>query len=657
MDTKSKSPLVERTERLKDVEAYTMTPAEAEQFGIIGEKIIHARTQREMARDEFDGLTYEQTYLTNKRAAMSYLTPKKNDDEVRINTGTTEKRIELILNELLALNLQSSIEAFDKDDNFLQDVGETLTDMVTRTKQIESARDKRPYYYRELVTQPSVFVEELWVEEHVPDDTKKGFRIRRRCENRMIQGPQMYLGDVSLPDILFHKQPYLVKYARMSYSEAEEIFKDLNPEKWKSVKPGAYNSFVQLSTNLYRKGSLNANEVEAFWYMSYPDNEIQIYVQGIPWCDIGDRYTEYFGNLGRYHITMVGLNPYSWDFAYSKPLTQSAKTLQALDNETIRNLIRKFRQAIEPPLGVPKGKVYSRDIWNPGAMAQGVKATDFEKLVDHQGVTRSEISMFDLIEKKTNEFIGTSQTEPLQGKTQVTATELNLAQKNAIKMLGNIVLAAMRLEERMDWLRNKNLLLNYSKPVGKTVDPITNKLSSIFAKFTLNNADVGGQTGVKTVQLMDRNLTEEEQMGIYAAEQRGKQAGKPFKFNTLNIPALMDLELNFYISVMAKERDSDILDRSMFTEMLNQAVGVSQVTGRPINSNKVVEKFGRVWKEKDFFEKQAPPQFSGMGGAPEEGQDPNAPVVPKGPMGQKMADSRNGSMARRPSAKIGNAIP
>ena len=640
-----KSPAVQRKESFQDKRGYVMSGGEAEQYAVLSEKIIQARNQREQVRDEFDGMTYEQTYLSNKRAAMSYLTPKKNDDEVRVNTGTTEKRIELVLNEMLALNLQGDIDAFDKDDNYLQDVGVILTDIVTRTKQIEKAKDKRVYYYKELVTQPSLFVEELWFEEMVPDNSKKGFRMRKRCENRMIQGPQVYLGDVNIPDVLFHTQPYLVKYARLGYSEAEGIFKDLNPEKWGFVKPGGYDSLAPLSPTLYRKGALASNEVEAYWYMSYPDNEIQIYVNGIPFAELGDRYTDYFGNLGRYHITMVGLQPYGWGFAYSKPLTQSAKTLQALDNETIRNLIRKFRQALEPPLGVTKGKVFSRDIWNPGAMAQGVKASDFERLIDHQGVTRSEMAMFDLIEKKVNEFIGTSQTEPLQGKTQVTATELNLAQKNAIKMLGNVVLAAMRLEERLDMLRIKNVLVNYSKPVGKAVDPITSKLTEVFARFTLANADIAGQTGTKTIQLMDRGLTQEEEMDIYAAEQRGKKEGKPFQFKTLNIPALVDLDLNFYVSVMAKERESDVLDRSMFTEMVNQAVGVSKITGRPLNSNKIVERMERVWKEKDLFEKTAPPQFQGM----------NPEGIDKGPTGEKLEDMMNGSRGgqspRRPAVE------
>lgn len=615
-----KSPIIEEQKEKENISGYTMTPEEALQFGLISQKIISARSQREMPRDEFDGMSYEQTYLSNRRAAMSYLTPKKNDDEVRVNTGTTEKRIELVMNELLSLNIGTDVCAYDKDDNVLDDVGQVMTDLVTRTKQIERADDKKLYFYKELLTQPSLFIEELWTQERIPNNTKKGFRLRNRCERRMIQGVQMYLGDVSMPDVRFNEQPYLIKYARMSKSEGEAVFKDLNPEKWKLVQPGAYNSPGAPSSNLYRKGSLLADEIEAFWYMSYPSNEVQIYVQGIPFLPVGTKYSALYGNLGGYHITMVGLAPYSWDFAYSKPLTQSAKTLQALDNETIRNLIRKFRQALEPPIGVPRGKVYSRDIWNPGAMAQGVKASDFEKLIDHQGVTQSEMAMFDLIEKKTNEFIGTSQQEPLQNKGQVTATELMLAQKNAIKMLGNSVLAVMRLEERADMLRIRNILENHTKPIDKEIDPVTGIVQDVYSKFSLIGQDVDGQEGQKIIQMMDRNLTKDEEISMYASELRSKIAGKPVEYATVNVPALLDLDLYFYITASAKERESDQLDRSQFTEMLNQAVGITQMTGMPIKPQKVIQRFERVWKEKDLFEKEAPQQVMPQGQPIPQGQ-------------------------------------
>ena len=629
MPKKSKSPLVERQLTLdKDFESYGMNAAEAEQYGQIIKKIIYARNQREMTSDYFDGMNYEAAYLSNKRAAMSYLQPKRNDDEVRINTGTTEKRIELVLNELLALNFEGEVRAFDKDDNLLVDVGDALTDITKRTKQIEHSKDKNVYYYRELITQPSVFVEELFVKEMSAGSLK----TRKRCESRMLQGVQMYLGDVNLPDIRFNSQPYLVKYVRMSYEEGEFVFKDMNPERWKNVRPGPYLTIGTANTKLYRTGSLMTDEIEAFCYMSYQDNEVQWIVNGVPFLSVGHKYTDEYGDLGGYHITMVGLQPYGWDFAYSKPLTQSAKTLQALDNETIRNLIRKFRQALEPPMGIKGSKSFSRDIWNPGSMVNGITKDNFEKLIDHVGVTRSEMGMFDLIEKKVNEFIGTSQSEPLQNKSQVTATELTLAQKNAVKMLGSAVLAVMRLEQRLTMLRVKNIKLNYTKPVGKTVDPITNKVQDIYARFSLDGADLGDQKGTKIIQMMDRSSTREEDEMIYREEQKAKKLGNPFKYIPVNAKALDELELYFYVSVIGKPQENSEMDKALLTEMINQGIGITNVTGRQMNPNKLVDKFERIYKEKDFFQKDAPPPMPGMGGEGGPG------AVPAGAAGQKMQD-------------------
>src|SRR5688572_20922443 len=135
----AESPLIERNDSLDKKPSFDFTKKESEQYALICQRILFARNQRETPRDEFDGLSYDQTYLLNERAMMSYLAPKKNDDEVRINTGTTEKRIELVLNELLALNIQEDINAYDKDDTKLQSLSEVFTDIVKRTEQMEQA--------------------------------------------------------------------------------------------------------------------------------------------------------------------------------------------------------------------------------------------------------------------------------------------------------------------------------------------------------------------------------------------------------------------------------------------------------------------------------------------------------------------------------------
>src|SRR3990167_6854393 len=112
----SDSPLVKQVDEMQDKVGYQLTPEEQEQYNRIVDRIVKARNQREQPGEELDGMSYEQAYQSNKRAAMTYLTPKKNDDEVRVNTGTTEKRIELVMNELLALNLTGEVRAFYKDD-------------------------------------------------------------------------------------------------------------------------------------------------------------------------------------------------------------------------------------------------------------------------------------------------------------------------------------------------------------------------------------------------------------------------------------------------------------------------------------------------------------------------------------------------------------
>src|SRR3990167_6734741 len=104
----AKSPLAESFKSFEDKKPYTFSSEEVEQYNRILERIIKARNQREQPRDEFDGMTYEQAYLANKRASMSYLVPKKNQHDVRINTGTTEKRIELILFSVVPVLIRTS---------------------------------------------------------------------------------------------------------------------------------------------------------------------------------------------------------------------------------------------------------------------------------------------------------------------------------------------------------------------------------------------------------------------------------------------------------------------------------------------------------------------------------------------------------------------
>jgi hypothetical protein len=504
------------------------------------DKFEDAKRQRQSPSRFFDDMNYDADFQFNLDSANSYLRAKKNDDEVRIATGMVEKKIEAVENELLSMNLQAEIHAFDQEDQELNDLGSVFTDLIRRTNEVEKDEDFWIEAIQELLTQRAVFIEELYVPIQLKDKRKRGnqikesIRFKKQAQKRLVSGLKVFLGDISIPAYLFNQQPFIVKYDRVSYSEAKSIFGQ-NP-RWRFVKPG-----VSINTEWfggifnYRFANLKDDEVEILTYASYPDDEYQQIVNGVMMEKIGAKLPwEYEG----YNMVMVVLKPMSRNFAYGKPLTASAKTLQALDNETIRNLIRKFRQAIEPPLAVPnRGKIFSRDIFNPASIAYGLKAGDFERLIDHQGVTAGEMTMYDLINKKTEEFIGVSNiTQGLAERQQLTATQTIEMQRQAIKMLGLAVLAYMRLKRDVSFLRLNNFLENYTISEGKVFDPIENAVKDAYRRFTIKDSEFENQQkGTRNVIFQNRNLNQEEERQIFDFEEEQAKRGQPVRIVSVNV--------------------------------------------------------------------------------------------------------------------------
>ena len=124
-------------------------------------RVTEARDQRGGFLNYFDDLSYEGDYVLNQQARNSYLRKKMNDDEVRIVTGTTEKKIETVVNELLLLNLQPEITAYDNNGLEIEDLGQEIGDIIKRTNEIEHDDDVWQEAVLELVSQRAGFVEEV----------------------------------------------------------------------------------------------------------------------------------------------------------------------------------------------------------------------------------------------------------------------------------------------------------------------------------------------------------------------------------------------------------------------------------------------------------------------------------------------------------------
>lgn len=590
------------------------------------EKLNRARDERALPRKEFDGMTFEQDYERNRECIYSYLRPKKNDDDVRVNSGTAEKKIELMLNELISMNFQPEVRAYDENDLEITSLGPDFTDLVRCTNEQETDEDLWEEEYIDLLSQRIAFVEEC-LTDSLPGGYSTSQKNKMRGVKRRISPLQVYFGDMYVPVRRFNEQPYIVIYDRMLYDEAKVRYGDI-PE-FKYVKPGSGIHDEYLPWFKYRFSELRSDEVEVIRYLSSAEHEDdeQVIINSVMMYPDGKKMTCRYG----YPVKGAVVKPIP-DFVYGKPPIASAKFLAALQDETLRNLIRKMRQAIEPPLGIKSGRIPTRDMWNPSAVTQGLAAENFSRLIDHQGVTTSEFQMLQLITQKTEEFIGSAGIQNQPGTGDMTATQVIELQKQAVKMIGTVILAITRLKRDCTFARLETILREYVKPTSTKI--LNGQISKKYRTFEISNAtSEQGDTITKFINFIDRSLSQEELGSVMKAEDQASKQGTTVRHSFLNVKALEEMPILFKVTVNPEQRDSSSLDKVLFQDRINQAALISQLSGRQIAGDKLIADFERVWKMRGLFQDQA---LGSPGTVP---SDPNAMLAGLNKLGAPTAQN------------------
>lgn len=564
-------------------------------LAFIHQRIQKAIESRNQPYREFDHLTFLQDYYSNKDAANSYLRPKRNDDEVRVVGGTTEKRLESIKNELASMNVKSEIHAWDTLDMMVPELGDAMNDAVKRTNQIEEDEDTLDDALWEFCTQRAVYVEEVY------EETEFRGRVTATYRKRVRSNVEVLLGDMTIPAYRFQEQPYVCVYDRMSLPAARRIWG--NRPNFKHVRGGQNisNDVYGVETT-FRIGFLADNEVEIIKYMSVPDDEYQVTINGVPMFDPGEKLP---WRYGQYNLAMGIPKRVGKHFSMGRSLPSAMKYLQALDDETVRNLVRKMRQAIEPPTAVASNnRVYSRDIWNAGNISYGVDASVFKKLVDHDGVTPGEQAVYEIVKRAQDEFAARGNTQlGIQEGGKQTATAIIQQQQNAVKMLGDLVINWSRLIRETTKLRLLNLLEHATEPLGKKIDPATQELTDEYQRFTLREEMLpNGKTGDKIIQFADRDLSPEEIIALDQFETSEEDAGRPVRVSWINSKKLRDYPWVWKVTAVSKPKENDDLHRLMFQDKLVQAQAVAQAAGRGLNGAAITNDFERIWRTHDWFQ-------------------------------------------------------
>jgi hypothetical protein len=546
-------------------------------------KLMWAQEERDRSYDEFDGMTYLQWYEANEKDDQSYIPPKKNNEDTRIVTGYTHEKDNTLLSTLLNYNLEPDIKAFDENGLEINELGEIEEDMVRKSRLIEKYNEKRPLVYRELLAQGTCFVEEVWVEQFRPEkdlnpnwqqdgvlfkDLKWKTRLKKVYEGaevNLIQGKKVYLGNMR--QFFIGKQPYAFILDIMPYAEAKAIYG--NWERWEFV-PRKPQKFVALpDTQTFQNDTLTKVEQDFVEVIKFQDkwaNDFMILLNGVMMLPIEFPLTA-ISPSGEYTIAKGDLEPRP-NFAISKSIPVKTKVDQAVLDEFLKLMILKTKASFKPPMANNTKRVLSQNIFIPGTITNDIPKDSMYPLVESDGVTPGEFSMYQLIKEQLDsksvnpEFAGEEQSG------QQTATEILENKKQQMLKLGLSIDGVVNLETQMAWLRLHTINCHWTKPIDKEIDQTRQNLVDVYRTVTVDS-EFDGQKGQRIIEFTKD--TNRKSTDIHKEEE---ESPKPIRKVYLHPELLRSLKAKWFIQIVPTEKNSDTLARIFFIQNLREAIEI-----------------------------------------------------------------------------------
>jgi len=608
-------------------------------------RLVTARDRRNENFTEFDDMDYATYYEGNKKAAESYIRPKKNKQDVRVVTGTTQEKTQTLLSALLNYNLEPNIEVYDKNDFPIRELGQNLEEMVKKSRKLEEYDDMRPFIYKEMLDQGDVFVEDLWKVEYRPtkelkanwnEGVKPGKiewktrleKVTERAEVKLYSGLAVFLGNVK--EYFIEHQPYIFTTEYIPYDEAKTIYSGW--ERWAYVPKTV--SQLQSTTDEhvpYYDWSIQKTEdnfVEIVKYFDKPNNEMMILLNGVMMLPIKFPLTA-ISTSGEYPIVKAGGQPISKHFAYSKSVPAKTKVDQETLDEFIKLIVLKTRQSFQPTMAYSGKKRFSKDVFIPGKIHYDVDPETMKPLVDPTGVSQAEFNAFQFIK----EIVDSKSVSPVfsgespQGNQ--TATEIIEMKKQQMMKLGLTIWGILMLERKLTWLRIFNLKENYTNPVDQKVSSVTNKLESVYRRITTQTTLKDGQQGTKIIEFNPERAQNATPAEIRAEEEFLSEPGNPVEKTYMNPLMLKKLKAVFYINITPTEKDSTELNRVLFIQSVSDAMNL--FGPQALNMEYIKQRWATLNKEdpEKFF-------VPGQQAMPQQGQQSQAQQT-GGEVGRKLS--------------------
>ncbi len=556
------------------------------------QKMVDMQQERDKPAPELDDMTVTEYYESNRKKDLTYIPPKRSKNDIRIVSGITREKDTTLLSSILDLNLEPNITAFDNEDMVVAELGDSMSDLVKKSREIEEAQMNRSSIYRELISQGDVFVEELWVDEYRPvplskidwnpikdeadklEYTKQIKKVFSGCKARLVNVKKIYPASTKIENI--KDQPYvaIVNYHKRSKMEARYG----QWKRWKYVPKNVTNTnYLPDMATMYKDWNMlgvKDGEVCEIKLWIPVENRVQVYLNGIPMMPCNYPLTALVPS-GELPLSQGKLEPIT-DFWLSKSQPSKTKVDQEVIDELVRNFVIGSRQTRKPPMGNTSRKVLGSNVFDPGRITPSLAKDQLFPLLPQasQQINPSEFSFYQLMkdqlsDKSMNEvYSGTQDAQDVNTLGQ--AQQMKAAQ---MLKLALAIDGAINLERQMAWHRIQNILLNYTKPISEEVDDVRGGIIKKYNNLSVETSLEDGQSGLKMFRFQDtaypspRDVEHEER-------QLTKKHGQEVRIVYMSPEQMRAIRYFWYITVNPTPKSGDQLAKMVFVQNIQTAAGL-----------------------------------------------------------------------------------
>lgn len=634
------------------IKPLVLSDAETFQRGRHIYNIYLSASMRDASHPQFDGMTYLEYNETNEKADNAFIPPKLNKYDTRTNAGLARQKITTINSILCNFEFEPEFEAYDDNDQIIDELGQIATELVRKADEVDHYDEKRPQIYREMLRQGDVDVEVRCVYRYYKDKTMRspiidfsrmsslqwsdGERKEEVIETHLIDGKKIFLGDIRQSDIRL--QPYIFT---VEYITREQAYSEYGYfERFDSVPFYVQKTMWTNDNTIFTDwvyAEINQYKVEVIKYMSKCDDELQIYLNGVPILPCYERANKDVSGFplsvmspsGEYPIARGSLQPLAL-FAYSKSIAAELKVDEAIATEDKRLNIIKKQQSTFPPVGNMGSKVLGPDLWMPAKIHQSVSAQEIEPLSKNLGLTDADFKFTEYLENQMGKKSITDVMEGQQTPTGVSATQFLDMKRQQMTKISSIFDAVVNFEKQRAYLVLCSVLEHWTKPIDQRVDPLRKGLVDVFKTVTIDTTFEDGTSGKRIINF-DPTLA--KTMTPAKVHKMEKDSNFAYKYAFINPDILRQLKVTWRTNMVPTEKNSNDLERRKFKEDITDAMTL--FGPQSLNVEALKKRYAEKAGEKfdTFFSSNTMMPMDASGGGMGAGMMGGGGAKPKSPAG------------------------